>query len=507
MAHRPEHIIELNKQQLRELIKVLKISTDQDAADAEYFGQTRSPKTVRRIKAAIQALPTELYAGRSRIPFRTYSHREAKAAVLCDVHEGLNGYVIGSAYWRLRQELTDHLRFLEWYHEFLSPEVKAFLEALTATKGMWWVPETEEDIPPKGAVCFQENCCQACMLARVVVEPWCLFNVRTALVSRVRTRKRHRVPALLPFIEIAIREFAPEGENIEAYGGLPCDLAYKSSALAYDVKKVRKHAAYCAKRDRKGKEARESEQAMNGQMIHRPSSRPGRKSAPANLQLDRRLPQAGVPSTLQAKASPMSPHNKQIKQHPSYAKHPRPPHCQDDTRKGAAVNDIIEEVTRVHIEYAGHAVLVAPSHTKCNTDGVSTVRPLLVKKQNTEGQGLGGIGNSDLEYSEIEGSDIEDSDIEDARLDQELQALRLEKSLPSLTDSFPSTAEVTPHRRAEDILELSSFCNEIALEEKALWTPTFVEHILRQPYHLDEPSSSESSFHTTTRSAVPFFNM
>ncbi|RAH41987.1 uncharacterized protein BO95DRAFT_252873 [Aspergillus brunneoviolaceus CBS 621.78] len=518
----PHYAADLTKQQLKKLIEVLSIDSDQDAAETEYLGQIRSPQVVQQIKEAIRGLPTEL---RQRSKWVRMLRHDAEAAVLCEVHEELNAYVIGSLFALLQREVTHNLTFLKWYREFSDEAVNNLVDALLAVTGMWWMPEAKDDVAPKGAVCFQENKCEACMLARIVNEPWCLRNLRTALVSRVRTKPEIRIPKLLPFVDAAIGSFAPEGEAaVKAYGGLPCDLGYTSSCLAFKVKAARADALYVAARQlRQANKVMQREQVLNDKLRHRTRSRAAdHPYQPEELifYTDEDLQQADDRSTAHARMAPSPQRRKKsVKQpKPKHARTTRLPHL-DSIAEEAGVEDVVvKEATKVQVDYAGTAILVTPSHSKSTADNMVTVRPLNVKKAS-----LGGEENATLIHDEgaspearmVKAPYSSSSDLEEDRLEHEIQALLLPHLAkgPPVGPRYPSsTGSLTQRRRAEpsddlEDLDLNSICNEIALQEKALWTPTFVDHIAAQPYHHDEPSSSEcSSIHTTTRSAILFFN-
>ncbi|PYH83087.1 hypothetical protein BO82DRAFT_391068 [Aspergillus uvarum CBS 121591] len=400
MLDYPHYAADLTKQQLQKLIEVLSIDSDQDAAETEYLGQIRSPQVVQQIQEAIRGLPTEL---RQRAKWVRMLRHDAKAAVLCEVHEELNALVIGNLFALLKREVTCNLTFLKWYREFSPEEVNNLVDALLAVAGMWWLPESKDDVPPTGAVCFQENQCEACMLARIVDEPWCLRNLRTTLVSRVRTKPEIRIPKLLPFVDTAIRSFAPEGEAaVKAYGGLPCELGYTSSYLAFQVKTARADALIAE--------------------------------------------ETGVEDV------------------------------------------VVEEATKVHVDYAGTATLVTPSHSKCAADNVVTVRPLNVKKPSLGEENAALIHNEAglPEARMVKAPNPDSSDVEEDRLEHEIQALLLPhiaKVSPVGPRYSSSTRGLTQRRRAErsedlDDLDLTSY---------------------RNPIIKTEPSSSDySSIHTAT---------
>ncbi|PYI32569.1 hypothetical protein BP00DRAFT_146932 [Aspergillus indologenus CBS 114.80] len=347
MLDYPHYAADLTKQQLKKLIEVLTIDSDQDAAETEYLGQIRSPQVVQQIQEAIRGLPTEL---RQRAKWVRMLRHDAKAAVLCEVHEELNAFVIGNLFALLKREVTRHLTFLKWYREFAPEEVNNLVDALLAVAGMWWLPESKDDVPPPGAVCFQENQCEACMLARIVDEPWCLRNLRTTLVSRVRTKPEIRIPKLLPFVDTAIGSFAPEGEAaVKAYGGLPCELAYTSSCLAFKVKTARADALYVAARQlRQANDVMQREQALKDTLRHRTRSRAADQPYQPKdiIYKGKNSQQADVHSTVHLRVAPGSRRRNEPVKQPQHARTTRLPHLDSIAEETNVEDVVVEEATK-----------------------------------------------------------------------------------------------------------------------------------------------------------------
>ncbi|PYH94845.1 hypothetical protein BO71DRAFT_219546 [Aspergillus ellipticus CBS 707.79] len=226
----PLAITELTRDQLDLLVDVLAIDSPYDAQRTSYIGQKRGPKTRRAIKRAIRRLPWELYRN---YVLRLIPKKIVNTAVLCDVHKELNPFIIEDAVILLKREVTENVAVLEWSVDRVSEEVKSLLRALQSIAGMWWSPKGNKSFPPLGALPMQHNKCEACILARVVTDPPCLQNLRTALVSRTKSDgEDHRPRKLHAFIEAAIRRLE---EN------LALEIAYRSSNRAFPLKSARKH--------------------------------------------------------------------------------------------------------------------------------------------------------------------------------------------------------------------------------------------------------------------------
>lgn len=174
----------------------------------------------------------------------------APAAKLCDVHKGMNAHAIAHIFELLQWEVGFHLDVMLDYPRYdkeVGRELKSVINRLRAMQGMW--TEDDEMLDARRAWTFQENECQACSLARAGSNTGILRDLRVTLLSRTRTRKEHRVPRLVPFVEGCMNHHMNSLE-----------LFHVSGELAYAFKKARKAAVrHHLKRRRHRRESRRDE--------------------------------------------------------------------------------------------------------------------------------------------------------------------------------------------------------------------------------------------------------
>ncbi|PLN86670.1 hypothetical protein BDW42DRAFT_55717 [Aspergillus taichungensis] len=183
-----------------------------------------------KIKSAIRHLPLAL---RRNFMVKLVKNPVVQPAVLCGEHKSLNPYVVNHILSLVKREVTEHLGCFDGYMDHLAPEMKCVMQSIGAIRGMWWAPSAAELEPPVRAVKFQENGCEACMLARIVSQPVYMTDLRGALLSRTRTRGSiDRPPRLLAFVDSAINRRSNAAE-----------LLYISGQVGFELKKARKQAA------------------------------------------------------------------------------------------------------------------------------------------------------------------------------------------------------------------------------------------------------------------------
>jgi hypothetical protein len=139
-------------------------------------------------------------------------------AKTCSTHKPLNGYVIGSICELLRLEVGMRLDRLAANQMKLSVEQRNIIQSLRELHSMWMV----EDIYwrmflqwPSATWYYQEDQCEACILARVGRDGLILTNLRTVLLSRTRTRKPLPPPSLLRWVDGAIN--CHQGKSLEMF--------------------------------------------------------------------------------------------------------------------------------------------------------------------------------------------------------------------------------------------------------------------------------------------------
>lgn len=179
-----------------------------------------------QIQRLLQALPKRL---RRQRPL-SLAWIKPSTAGLCDLHKTLNGAVLTDILTLVQREVTTHFRQFDAYPQLVQPVESDILASLRALKGMWTKPTVDNPVAPR-ALPYQINGCPACILARIASNGETIRNLRVVLQSRTRTRKSHRAPTLMAFVDECIRRFGGDDAD-ELFG--------TASNLAYQVKAARK---------------------------------------------------------------------------------------------------------------------------------------------------------------------------------------------------------------------------------------------------------------------------
>ncbi|PLB44573.1 hypothetical protein P170DRAFT_480327 [Aspergillus steynii IBT 23096] len=223
----PLTIGDLTKEHLRLLIEVLKMD------NVPLEERTKVPQDEAGIKQAIKKLPWDL---RRHAFIRIVPNSLLQPAILCPPHNGLNPYLIGHILRLVKREVTEHLSKLERYTGEMDSECRELLTELQGIRGLWCSDRRYRGYMERMNACYQHNGCETCILAQIIDTPIWLQNLRTTLLSRTRTRAKHRrphrPPQLLPFIE----------RCIDTHESLYTELFYRSGQMAYAFKAVRKLA-------------------------------------------------------------------------------------------------------------------------------------------------------------------------------------------------------------------------------------------------------------------------
>ncbi|GAB1199267.1 hypothetical protein APSETT444_008613 [Aspergillus pseudonomiae] len=220
-------VASLNKEEVRLLTRVLRIGFIDPAGN--------EPRDKGEIMKAIKKLPSVLQ--RHWLDHWMNIIGRAPAVALCDLHTKLNPYIIQYIFELLRCEVITHLECLYWYHSVLRDarldgvdlKVRDIVYSLRDIHYMW---TPSRQVIQGSPVTYQQNKCEACILARVVNGRKFLQHLRTALLSRTATRRNHRVPTFLPFVD----------ESIACHEGFIDRIHWRSSTLATAMKRQRKHA-------------------------------------------------------------------------------------------------------------------------------------------------------------------------------------------------------------------------------------------------------------------------
>ncbi|OQD68390.1 hypothetical protein PENDEC_c036G06183 [Penicillium decumbens] len=186
------------------------------------------------IEQLIQSLPKSL-----RRP-RPLSLGRIRSSGLCDVHKGLNADLMKDLLSLVQAEVTRNFRQLDEYPNLIQPIEADILAKLRALRGIWTKP-SDSPVVPK-ALSYQINGCPACMLARIAADGETIRNLRVILQSRTRTRKKHRAPTLMVFVDECVRQFGGD-EADELFG--------TASNLAFQMKATRKACVKAWYRDNK----------------------------------------------------------------------------------------------------------------------------------------------------------------------------------------------------------------------------------------------------------------
>ncbi|EAL91016.1 hypothetical protein KXW98_002968 [Aspergillus fumigatus] len=224
---------DLKKSQLAMLIQILNLqhSVHYTHDNMGRLFEVRS----ELIHHAIRNLPSEL---RKSTLLQILPNSVIRAAELCPSHQGINPYIVANICSLIRKEVTEHLDVIDWYSDNLDQSHVRLVRALQSMQGMWSLVPLGTRPPPIAPAPYQENRCEACILARVVQEPMFLQNLRVALISRTRTRSKHRAPRLLAFIDQAINY----------YGDRALQYWHASGQAAFDFKAARKAAVRAYKK-------------------------------------------------------------------------------------------------------------------------------------------------------------------------------------------------------------------------------------------------------------------
>lgn len=146
---------------------------------------------------------------------------------LCDLHKCLNGDVVTDALSLVQREVTTHFRQFDAYPQLVQPIEEDILASLRALKGLWTKPTVDSPVA-LGALPYQINECAACILARIASNAEIIHNLRVVLQSRTRTRKSHRAPTLMGFVDECIRQVG--GDDADELFGTASNLAYQMKA-------------------------------------------------------------------------------------------------------------------------------------------------------------------------------------------------------------------------------------------------------------------------------------
>ncbi|KAJ5994747.1 hypothetical protein N7481_001724 [Penicillium waksmanii] len=179
-----------------------------------------------QIEKLIQNLPKRL-----RRPRPLSLSFKQPPSTFCDLHLPLNAGLISLIFLFVQIEVTQHFILFEKFPELCHPVEEEILIRLRALRGMWIKPGQESRIFIPNGWSYQIDGCRACMLARVASDMEAVRNLRVVILSRTRTRRKHRARTLMAFVNECINQF-PGDQTEEIYT--------TSSQLAFGMKAARK---------------------------------------------------------------------------------------------------------------------------------------------------------------------------------------------------------------------------------------------------------------------------
>ncbi|CAG8080850.1 unnamed protein product [Penicillium salamii] len=191
----PVSVADLKKDELKKLTDIL------------HLGKIKSPKTEDLAKTLIKFLPKDLR--------RDLGHKNNG---LCNGHQNFNASFIDDVLYLLKQEVGHHFRKFETYPDLMTSLDRLIVERLSGIRGMW-TKRTRNDPPNPHLWTFETSGCQACMLARVATNISALRNLRTAMLSRNQTRKKHVTCRLMKLVEACINHYPNQLGEIYASSG------------------------------------------------------------------------------------------------------------------------------------------------------------------------------------------------------------------------------------------------------------------------------------------------
>ncbi len=127
---------------------------------------------------------------------------------LCSLHKPLNVHTINSLFSSLALEVSVHLNSLVHHSHVLPNAQRVLISRLRSLHILWLSPrdyaKTFLEAPSTDQWTYQQDGCEACILARVGGDQAVLVDLLTAVLSRSRKGTRHRSerrPTLLTFVE------------------------------------------------------------------------------------------------------------------------------------------------------------------------------------------------------------------------------------------------------------------------------------------------------------------
>ena len=177
----------------------------------------KDDESLRQLRELISVVPSQLRRSGLLNLISNRTHRFPAVAPACSLHKPLNGHVIRSIFNLVALEVGVRMNHLVARSERLSFEQRAILQSLRELHSMWLEPETYTSTflqSPLAIWSYQEDKCEACMLARIGGNAEILRCLRTVVLSRTRTQKQRPPPRVARWVEEWIKRHEDLKEGI-----------------------------------------------------------------------------------------------------------------------------------------------------------------------------------------------------------------------------------------------------------------------------------------------------
>ncbi|KAK2762315.1 hypothetical protein FQN54_001325 [Arachnomyces sp. PD_36] len=171
---------------------------------------TRDEEWTKLVETLIDVAPSQLRRSTLLTLISRKSNRVPAVAPACALHKPLNGHVIRSIFNLVALEVGVRINHLVARSDNFSFVQRDILQSLRELHSMWLQPDVYSSTfleTPLPEWSFQEDKCEACMLARIGENVIILTSLRTVILSRTRTRpntrtgKRPRRPRITRWVE------------------------------------------------------------------------------------------------------------------------------------------------------------------------------------------------------------------------------------------------------------------------------------------------------------------
>lgn len=161
-------------------------------------------ESVKKVQDLIASLPPQLRRSGFLNLISNRTSRLPAVAPACSLHRPLNGQVIRSIFNLVALEVGVRINHLVASSDKFSYVQRASLESLRELHSMWLEPNVYSNTflqLPSPQWSYQEDKCEACILARIGGDVNILISLRAVMLSRTRTKKRRRRPRITRWLE------------------------------------------------------------------------------------------------------------------------------------------------------------------------------------------------------------------------------------------------------------------------------------------------------------------